>query len=83
MDLFEIIEGCDKTTPLKTRYKKNLPKIKKVVRALVYELPVCVVDGDKVVKVNTLLEAEEHLENALKLFETEGRVKIKIHKSYI
>lgn len=83
MDLFDIIGEIEEVSPLQKRYKKNLPKVKKIVRALVYDLPIVVVTEEEKTVIADIIQAEECLIQVLDLFEREGKIKIKIYKRYI
>lgn len=84
MDLIEIIEGAvSKETALQKRHKKNLPKVKKLLTALLSEEKVSLSHCGKKITVNDIFEAEAIITSILDLYEAEGYVKYSLHKGHI
>jgi len=81
MDIIKIIELSNKSSSLKEeRIKKNFPKVKKIAKALLEELPVVILRGNKELLVSNILEAELILLDLFQLYEEEGIVLYKIKK---
>lgn len=83
MDIIKLIELSN--TPknkklLEAKIKKNLPKVKKLVNALLGELPLTIIKNKEEIMVNTILEAEPFILDILRLHETEGIVLYRIKK---
>lgn len=83
MDLIELIGGMESHSPLQKRYKKNLPKVKKVLKALTGEFPVTILYEGKRVKILNILEAEPYILDILRLYEEEAKVIAKVYKRHI
>lgn len=83
MDIIKLIELSN--TPknkklLEAKIKKNIPKVKKIANALLYDLPITLMKGKEEIRVTHILEAEPILTNLLRLHEEQGIVLYKIKK---